>query len=287
MSTSGSKDDKRMIEFNEDVHDKIDELYDNSHSTVIFSSIEQVRLKESLEKAINFIDNPEPHEGIDVGCGTGNLTNHMLSLELEVTAADISEKFIETVQSRYGEKGLLKTLKINGSDLSNIDDNSFDIVAAYSVLHHIPDYMKIVKEMGRICKKSGVVYIDHEANKFRWDPNSTYSKLKRKIAGGKGGKFFKISNYINKAKSILKNALFKKLPRTNPLHPRYQAEGDIHVYKDDHIEWDEIIEELTGSGFEIVIDEDYLVYNERYGANLYNEYKGKCSDMKLLVAKKH
>lgn len=48
-----------------------------------------------------------------------------------------------------------------------------------------------------------------------------------------------------------------------------------------------MIEELINSNFEIVIDEDYLVYNERYGVNLYNEYKGKCSDMKLLIAKKH
>lgn len=213
------EDDKRMIDFNENAHDKIDELYDTKHSTDIFSSIEQIRLKESLEKATDFIDNPNRYKGIDIGCGTGNLTNHMLNLEIEVTAADISDKFLETVKSRYCKNRLLKTLKINGSDLSNIADNSFDIVGAYSVLHHIPDYMKIVKEMGRICKKSGVVYIDHELNKFNWDSNSTYSELKRKIADGEWGKYLKISNYFNKAKLILKNILFKKLSRTNCFKP--------------------------------------------------------------------
>ncbi len=286
------KDSKRIIEFNENVHDKIYNSYNIKHAKGIFSSIEQNRIKESLQKSINFIDNPIIYKGLDLGCGTGNLTNHLLKLGINVTAADVSIRFLDFVILKYGKKNLLKTLKINGLNLCNINNDTFNIVATYSVLHHIPDYIKIVREMVRICKLGGIIYIDHEVNNSYWNPNKDYfelikkTKSKIKTQNKNWVEYFKIYNYTNRIIKIMKNVLFKRLPRTNPLNPRYQPDGDIHVWKDDHIEWNKIIKELKDSNFEIIINDDYLFYREKYGINLYNKYKNKCSDYKLLVAKK-
>ena len=283
---------EKIIKFNENVHDKIYKSYKMKHSKGIFSVIEQNRIKESLEYAIHYINNAELHKGIDIGCGTCNLTNHLLKLGIKVTAADISNKFLDYVISKHGKNKLLRTLKINGSDLSNINNNAFDIVAIYSVLHHIPDYIRIVKEMCRICKPGGIIYIDHEVNESYWKPNNDYLELVKKVTSGTNAKknklikYFRISNYTNRINKILKNVLFKKIPRTNPLNPKYQEDGDIHVWKDDHIEWEKIIKKFKENNFEIVINNDYLFYTERYGIKLYNEYKNKCNNYKLLVAKK-
>lgn len=284
-------DDKKLIKFNENVHNKIYGSYDIKHKEEIFSSIEQQRLQNSLQRAVNFLDKSiKIYKGLDLGCGTGNLTNHLLKLGINVTAADISNKFLDIVNSKYGKNNSLTILKINGSDLSNISDNSFDIIALYAVLHHVPDYIKIVKELIRVCKLGGIIYIDHEVNDFYWSPNNYYldliKKANKKNKSKKWKKYFRLSNYFNKITEFLKNVFFKSLPRNNPLNPRYQPDGDIHVWKDDHIEWNKIIEELKNANFEIVVNEDFLLYKEKYSMDFYNEYKNKCSDYKVLVAKK-
>jgi ubiquinone/menaquinone biosynthesis C-methylase UbiE len=284
-------DDKKLIKFNENVHNKIYGSYDIKHKEGIFSLIEQQRLQNSLQKAINFLDKSiKIYKGLDLGCGTGNLTNHLLKLGINVTAADISNKFLDIVNSKYGKNNSLIILKINGSDLSNISDNSFDIIALYAVLHHVPDYIKIVKELIRVCKLGGIIYIDHEVNDFYWNPNNYYldliKKANNKIEGKKWKKYFKLSNYYNKLTELFKKVFFKSYPRNDPLSPRYQPDGDIHVWKDDHIEWNKIILELKNANFEIVVNENFLLYKEKYGMDLYNEYKNKCSDYKVLVAKK-
>ena len=69
-------------------------------------------------------------------------------------------------------------------------------------------------------------------------------------------------------------------------NPRYKREGDIHVWPDDRIEWDKIEQVLAGRGFEIVLKQDYLAYRDIYKLDVYNQYKDKCSDQRLLIARK-
>ena len=70
------------------------------------------------------------------------------------------------------------------------------------------------------------------------------------------------------------------------MNPRYKREGDIHVWPDDHIEWDKIERLLVEEGFEIVLKQDYLLYKSGYDVDVYNEHKDKCADERLLVARK-
>lgn len=266
---------KNTILFNIKAHNKIASKYELIHGE-IYNTIEQDRLKRALVKAISFIQTESTEKkALDYGCGSGNLTFHLASLYLNVIASDISEQFLRIISSRsYPTK--VHTLLLNGFDLSSISDNSLDIVATYSVLHHIPDYLNILKEFMRVLKPGGVVYIDHESSDGFWSNDPLYKNFQDEINNSAKldlSKFFVLTNYYE--------WLIRRF-----VNPRYHREGDIHVYKDDHIEWEKVISELKKSGGLLVYEEDYLLYKKHYDLDVYNRYKSTVTDMHYLVIKK-
>lgn len=146
-----------------------------------------------------------------------------------------------------------KTIILNGENLSNIKDDSFDMVATYSVLHHVPDYLKIVDEFVRVLKPGGVIYIDHEVSPSYWEINDTYQSYLEELGGDFGrnhlyelGITEKVS-VLSRLSSLLSVASWKRLIRMFARIEHEQlpdGEGDIHVYKHDHIEWEEIKSKL-------------------------------------------
>ena len=102
-------------------------------------------------------------KALDYGCGSGNITNQLLNLNINVVAADVSSHFLTLVRQKFS-CDRLSTLSLNGKDLIGVEADSFDFIAVYSVLHHIPDYLAAITELARVCKPGGVIYIDHEQN---------------------------------------------------------------------------------------------------------------------------
>lgn len=264
----------KQIKENKKAHDKIARKYESRHPE-IYNEVEQSRLHASLKAAIKEIKtNSKRKIALDFGCGAGNLTKHLMELDLGVVSADISPKFLEMIEDRFPEIHKSKTLQLNGEDLSNIEDDKFDLIATYSVLHHVPDYLKIVEEFVRVIKPGGVIYIDHEVNNNYWEKPKELVEFYSKR--GKPSKsifrFFKPSIYLSKIRQLI--------------NPKYQAEGDIHVWQDDHIEWDKIKKVFKENGCQVVKEEDYLLFNSQYEKDIWTEYKDKVSDMKCLIARK-
>lgn len=266
-----------QIQFNKDVNDQVSRKYDRLHGE-IFNAIEQERLKKTLSTAIGAVKtDAKPLKALDYGSGSGNLTRHLIELGLETVSADISEGFLALIQNSFSQTGLSNILKINGKDLSNVPNNKFDLVATYSVLHHVPDYLSIVKEMARVVRPGGVIYIDHEVIESYYKRPKEYIEFLQKARPTVNFKRYlrlllDVKGYIHIVRRLM--------------NPRYKREGDIHVWPDDHIEWDRIERLLTSEGFEIILKEDYLLYKNEYDPNIYNEYKDKCADERVLIARK-
>jgi ubiquinone/menaquinone biosynthesis C-methylase UbiE len=266
-----------QIQFNRKVNDRVSRKYERLHGE-IFNAIEQERLQKALNTAVEGVrTGAQPLKALDYGCGSGNLTRHLIELGMETVSADISEGFLALIERNFSQTGLSKVLTINGKDLSNIPSNEFDLVATYSVLHHVPDYLHIVKEMGRVVKPSGVIYIDHEVNESYFKRPKEYIEFLQKARPAVNFKRYlrlllDVKGYIH---------IFRRL-----MNPRYKREGDIHVWPDDHIEWDNIEQLLSSEGFEIVLKEDYLLYKNNYDPEMYNEYRDKCADERVLIARK-
>ena len=266
-----------QIQFNKEVNDEVSQKYDRRHGE-IFNAIEQERLKKALRTAIEATrTEAKPLKALDYGCGSGNLTRHLIELGMETVSADISEGFLAMIERDFAQTGRSKVLTINGKDLSNVPNDEFDFVATYSVLHHVPDYLHIVKEMARVLKPGGVIYIDHEVVESYYQRPKEYIEFLQKARPAVNFKRYlrlllDVKGYIH---------IFRRL-----FNPRYKREGDIHVWPDDHIEWDKIEQILTSEGFEIILKEDYLLYKSQYDPDIYNEYKDKCADERVLIARK-
>ena len=260
-----------QISRNVTVHDRLARKYDALHGE-IFNDVEQARLHDALTTARDAVQTgADPVEALDFGCGSGNLSRHLLELGTSVTAADVSPGFLELVASRYGSKKL-RTLHMIGGDLSGVPDASFDLIATYSVLHHIPDYLAACSELARLCKPGGVVMIDHEQNEAYWRSEPSYRAYWSAGMRTDWRKFLTPSNYVHRLRRVL--------------NPRYTNEGDIHVFADDHIEWDKIKAVFAGAGFDVVREDDYLLYRLLCRPEVFDRYKDEITDTKAMIFRK-
>ena len=263
------------IEWNVKTHNRLANKYERMHGE-IYNDREQTRLKSELNVALSHIRTSNPIKlALDFGCGAGNLTAQLMSLGCEVLASDVSQGFLNLIASRtYQTK--VETIKLNGLDLSNITDASVDIVATYSVLHHVPDYLGILKEFMRVLRPGGVIFIDHELSEEFWLQSQIYldfeSKMK-KYTPINYQKYFSIGNYYD---WIIRRFV----------NPRYHREGDIHVFEDDHVEWSRVIDSLFAAGAEVVVNKSYLLFRRNYEVAIYDAYKEITADMHLLVVRK-
>lgn len=267
-SSAGSGD--QQIAANVSIHDRIADKYDRHH-TEIFNAPEQARLADALAGAIAAIRSADgPVRALDMGCGSGNLTKHLLALGCHVTASDVSAGFLRLVNDRFAGQHVT-TARLNGVDLSEWPDDSFDLVATYSVLHHIPDYLAAVGEMGRVCRPGGVVYIDHEHAPDYWTAGPVHHDFRKQALRPDLSKWLRPINYYGKIRRLF--------------DPKFANEGDIHVWPDDHIEWDRIIATL-GSSFEPVLDNSFLLYDGRYRPEIYAKYSDSLVDMRVMAFRK-
>ena len=271
---------REAIEHNRAAHDQHAESYDSGHPE-IFNPVEQERLADALARAVRAAGTADGTvRALDVGCGSGNLTNHLLRLGARVTAADLSTKLLEVTQRRFGATGRLETQVLNGTDLRPIPDGMCDVVAAYSVLHHVPDYLALVAEMARVTRPGGVVYIDHERNDASWT-SERYRQFQREAVVWPPRRWYywlQPSRYWNRIKPKLQWRSWKD--------PRWMPEGDLHIWPDDHIEWARIVEVLASCGCRPMVSEDYLLFESRYQRPVWESWRTRTSDMRLLIARK-
>jgi SAM-dependent methyltransferase len=267
--------------------------YERRHPE-IFNPTEQDRLHAGLRVALSDVRTESvPPRALDLGCGSGNVTRHLLELGASVVAADVSPEFLRKVERLFGRTGMVETFRLNGHDLTGIADASLDLVCAYSVLPHIPDYLGAIDDICRALAPGGIVYLDHEANYNFWDKESCFWQLLRATAEAdlasknrwngrnwwhpdakRWQRFLQPSRYAIKLRQ-----------QFDPAYP-WGIEGDIHVRPGDHIEWDKIEERLLAGGCEIVRRVDYLNYSSDYPDAVWERFKDTCTNMRLTVARR-
>jgi ubiquinone/menaquinone biosynthesis C-methylase UbiE len=269
------------LSHNINIHDKIYKSYNIKHSE-IYNDFEQERLNSVISDTINFLRKPTSQINVlDVGAGTGNLSLKYLDRGCKVTATDVSLKSLQQLKDLAKNKKNLYLNQITESTL-NIPDNSFDVVCTYSVLHHIPDYILTIKEMIRVTKPNGIIYIDHEANKYKYNPTHTlkeYQKLTQQT-------ILEHIIKLHKSKELYTYEFIKSAFIKTFINKKYQREGDIHVWADDHIEWSKIYKITKDLNCKIIKEVDYLMYRPKGGIELYNKYCNQCSDTKYVIIQK-
>ncbi len=110
---------------------------------------------------------------LDVGCFNGNFYNFLFDSGRDIkkfVGIDHSDKLIETAKTRFPWQ------EWQVSDYSNLpfENDSFDIVTAMEILEHIDQPEKLIEELFRVCKDSGIVVITSPNKDLVDDPEHVW-----------------------------------------------------------------------------------------------------------------
>ena len=109
------------------------------------------------------VSNYDIRDGMTVlesGCGTGSLwlgREDLVSRCRKLILSDLSDGMLETAKKNLGEYDNIEYRKADIQDLPFMNE-TFDVVIANSMLYHVPDIDKGLREVRRVLKKGGVFY---------------------------------------------------------------------------------------------------------------------------------
>jgi len=122
---------------------------DNAHRTEYLTTI---RYFDNLFKPNSKI--------LDACAATGVYSFYLADKGHNVTACDLSEHHVGIMKSSPNAEKLDDIRACNIMDLSEFEDNSFDVVLCMGALYHLPkneDMQKAISECARVCKPGGIV----------------------------------------------------------------------------------------------------------------------------------
>jgi 2-polyprenyl-3-methyl-5-hydroxy-6-metoxy-1,4-benzoquinol methylase len=94
---------------------------------------------------------------LEIGCGMGLHSELIASAGAAMTAIDISDTSVMATRNRSELKGLNLDVRQMDACALQFDDNSFDFVWSWGVIHHSASTGQIVKEIYRVLKPGGEV----------------------------------------------------------------------------------------------------------------------------------
>lgn len=93
---------------------------------------------------------------LEIGCGLGNDAKSFCKAGADYTGIDLTDLAVDTVREYLFGHG--QVLKMNAEHLS-FNDNTFDLVYSFGVIHHTMNPSKVVKEMYRVLKPGGKFHV--------------------------------------------------------------------------------------------------------------------------------
>jgi phosphatidylethanolamine/phosphatidyl-N-methylethanolamine N-methyltransferase len=152
------------------------------------------RVYERLASVYDLIFGPTLHPGrlhardrmviasgdriLEVGVGTG-INASLYPSHCHITGIDLSASMLDKARERVARQGLrnVRLLEMDAANLTFADD-SFDIVYAPYLVSVVPDPVKVVTEMRRVCRPGGRIVV---LNHFR-SANPMLSWIERAIS---------------------------------------------------------------------------------------------------------
>ncbi len=142
------------VAYVEKLYNRFSTIYDLIYGIQVFN--------HGRELAPEYLDLFPEAQLLEVGVGTG-LAIPPLPRNIEITAIDFSQKMLNQARKR------LHSLSIHNVQLFKMDathlgfpDNSFDRILAAYFISTVPNPVKVILEMKRVCRPGGyLVFLNH------------------------------------------------------------------------------------------------------------------------------
>jgi ubiquinone/menaquinone biosynthesis C-methylase UbiE len=164
------KDETRHVQMNKEMWDRWadEDTLDNNGRNSRF-------LKAAQSKVLSLLNVQPNVHFLDIGCGTGWAVGQAAKLvngKGLFYGADLSPKMIEKAKSNFSGKDNFHFIEANSESIP-LEDGFFDIIICTNSFHHYLHPDKALKEMHRLLKSGGKLYIldplaDSRIIKF-WD----------------------------------------------------------------------------------------------------------------------
>jgi len=143
-----------------------------AESLYIGSGLRTTRLRHSVvPRLLELGGRIDGRKALDIGCGPGEC----VACELElfgaetVVAVDLDPRMVVRARHRLASFGTRAMVGIG--DVTNIryEDESFDAVFNFAVLHHVPDWRRAMGEIARVIAPGGRFFSqDHDVANHDW-----------------------------------------------------------------------------------------------------------------------
>lgn len=113
--------------------------------------------RQIATKFLKWLDAPSGAGWLDLGCGTGALSQAVLDncSPASIIGIDPSKDFIAHARNAISDHKA--SFKVADAENLPLNDTSIDIVSSALALNFVPDRKKALQEMFRVCRKDGLI----------------------------------------------------------------------------------------------------------------------------------
>jgi len=140
------------------------EVMDTEQDALEYDSMDFTEVNNGFaDKAVSLA--PATGVVLDLGTGTARIPILMLqkagAKELAIHAVDLSGEMLKVARKNIDAAGLSSRVAVHRLDAKELpfDDAAYDMVISNSIVHHIPQPLGFFKEVNRVVREGGGIFI--------------------------------------------------------------------------------------------------------------------------------
>jgi ubiquinone/menaquinone biosynthesis C-methylase UbiE len=159
---------EKVIQANIDVHTQLAKEYNKTEPHFREENVTKIAARFA-----DIVKMTSATRQLDLGCGTGFMINIGKQFVKEIVGVDVTQAMMDQVDL----SGPARITLVRADTGTYIDGaGSFDVVTAYSFLHHLFDIMPTLRTAYRSLRDGGIFYADLEPNAAYWEAIGTVAR---------------------------------------------------------------------------------------------------------------